>query len=57
MDLGGKWGLLPPFMMNTQFWDPIFGKKSAPYPDPNALFFQCFALNVGNHINQGINIQ
>ena len=29
-------------------WRPIFGKKGVPYPDPNALFFSCFVLNVGN---------
>ena len=44
-DLGGKWGQLPPFTMKTKLWRPLFGKKSAPYPDPNALFsmfrFEC----------------
>ena len=39
--------------MKTKLWRPLFGKKSAPYPDPNALFFQCFVLNAGKHVNQG----
>ena len=30
----------PPFTMKIKLWHPLFGKKSAPYPDPNALFFQ-----------------
>ena len=53
-DLGGKWRQLPPpFTMKTKVWRPLFGKKSAHYPDPNALFFQCFVLNAGKHVNQG----
>ena len=51
-DLGlGKWGQLPPFTMKTKLWCPLFGKKSAPYPDPNALFFQWFIFNAGKHVN------
>ena len=37
---------MPPFTMKTQLFPrPLFGKNSAPYPDPNALFFQCLVLN------------
>ena len=40
-DLGGQMGATaPPFTMKIQLWRPLFGKKSTPYPDPNALFFQ-----------------
>ena len=39
-DLGGAdGGNCPPFTMKIQLWRPLFGKKSAPYPDPNAVFF------------------
>ena len=53
---GGFWdpngGNCPlPFTMKIQLLRPIFGKKSAPYPDPNALFFQWFVLNGTKHIN------
>ena len=41
----------PPFTVKTKLWRPLFGKKSAPYPDPKALFFQCFVLNAGKHVN------
>ena len=51
-DLGGAvGGTAPPFHDESSAWCPIFGKKGtkgAPYPDPNALFFSCFVLNVGN---------
>ena len=45
---GCSWGQLPPLHDENLAWCPIFGKKGAPYPDPNALFFSCFVLNVGN---------
>ena len=37
---GADGGNCPPFTMEIQLWRPLFSKKSAPYPDPNALFFQ-----------------
>ena len=48
---GANGGNCPPFTMKTKLWRPLFGKKSAPYPDPNALFFQCFVLNAGKQVN------
>ena len=49
-DLGGcSWGQLPPPLHGeNSAWRPIFDKKGAPYPDPNALYFLCFVLNLGN---------
>ena len=38
-------------------WCPIFVKKGAPYPRPNALFFVSFFVfrsECGKHVNQGI---
>ena len=38
---GGFWGQMEatvPFTMKTHLWHPLSGKKSTPYPDPNALF-------------------
>ena len=62
----GQMGATAPFTMKTKLWHPshliikalvprvwhpLFGKKSAPYPDSNALLFQCFVLNAGKHVN------
>ena len=48
-DLGGcSRGQLPPLHYENSAWRPIFGKKGAPYPRPNALFSSRFVLDVGN---------
>ena len=47
-DLGGAVGGNCPLHDENSAWRLIFGKKGAPYHDPNALFFSCFVLNLGN---------
>ena len=42
-----KIGATAPFHDENSAWHLLFSKKGGPYPDPNALFFQCFVLNVG----------
>ena len=42
---GGQMGATAPFMKKTQLRHPLFDKSSAPFPEPNAPFFQCFVLN------------
>ena len=42
---GVQLGATPPLHDENSAWRPILGKKGAPYPDPNALFFSCFVLN------------
>ena len=37
---GCSWGQLPPLHDENLAFRSIFGKKGAPYPDPNALFFR-----------------
>ena len=49
---GRSWQQLPPPPLHDEnsAWRPIFGKKGAPYPDPNALFFE-FCSECGETYN------
>ena len=47
-DLGGAVGGNCPLHNENSPWRPIFRKEGAPCPDPSALYFSCFVLNVGN---------
>ena len=38
--MGVQLGATAPLHDENSAWRPIFGKKGAPYPDPNALFFR-----------------
>ena len=52
VDLGSRWGQLPPFTMKIQLWHPLFGKNSTPYLVPNCVLFSVFHFECGETYEQ-----